>query len=86
MSSGWNPNIRPFDAQRTAIGDRRFLGGFDARFHSTASCVPAFLQHGRLDLCVLVLPLLHLQQCTSEERKMLACFTVYATILLTMPI
>ena len=34
---GWNPQIRPFDAQRAAIGDRRYLGGFDARFHSTAS-------------------------------------------------
>lgn len=33
----WNPNIRPFDAQRAAIGDRRYLGGFDARFHSTNS-------------------------------------------------
>lgn len=39
MANGWNPNIRPFDAQRTAIGGRRFLGGFDARFHSTAACV-----------------------------------------------
>ena len=30
--------MRPFDAQRSAIGDRRYLGGFDARFHSTSQC------------------------------------------------
>lgn len=34
-SAGWDGNLRPFDAQRAAIGDRRFLGGYDARFHST---------------------------------------------------
>eukprot|EP00208_Stichococcus_sp_RCC1054_P002445 CAMPEP_0206143802 /NCGR_PEP_ID=MMETSP1473-20131121/21850_1 /ASSEMBLY_ACC=CAM_ASM_001109 /TAXON_ID=1461547 /ORGANISM="Stichococcus sp, Strain RCC1054" /LENGTH=483 /DNA_ID=CAMNT_0053539373 /DNA_START=173 /DNA_END=1621 /DNA_ORIENTATION=+ len=36
-SRGWSPGISPFEAQRTAIGDRRYLGGFDARFHSTNS-------------------------------------------------
>lgn len=29
--------LSPFDAQRAAIGDRRYLGGFDARFHSTSA-------------------------------------------------
>ncbi|KAL6759865.1 histidine phosphatase superfamily [Haematococcus lacustris] len=33
---GWNPSVSPFEAQRVAIGDRRLLGLFDARFHSTA--------------------------------------------------
>ena len=35
-AAGWNADVRPFDAQRSAIGDRRYLGGFDARFHSTS--------------------------------------------------
>lgn len=29
--------VRPFDAQRQAIGDRRYLGLYDARFHSTST-------------------------------------------------
>lgn len=34
--SGWNPAVRPFDAQRAAsYGDRRLAGMYDARFHST---------------------------------------------------
>lgn len=28
--------VRPFDAQRVSIGDRRYLGLYDARFHSTS--------------------------------------------------
>jgi hypothetical protein len=33
-------SVRPFDAQRRAgYGDRRYLGLYDARFHSTASYV-----------------------------------------------
>lgn len=33
--NGWNKDIKPFEIQRNAIGDRRYLGGYDARFHST---------------------------------------------------
>lgn len=33
-----NGVVRPFDAQREAIGDRRYLGMYDARFHSTHRC------------------------------------------------
>ena len=33
--------VRPFDAQRAAIGDRRYLGMYDARFHSTHWCAGA---------------------------------------------
>ena len=33
--SGWNKDVKPFEVQRNAIGDRRYLGGYDARFHST---------------------------------------------------
>ena len=29
------PEVRPLDAQLAAIGDRRYLGMYDARFHST---------------------------------------------------
>ena len=36
-----NGVVRPFDAQREAIGDRRYLGSYDARFHSTHRCVGA---------------------------------------------
>ena len=35
IKAGWNPDIKPFEVQRSAIGDRRYLGGYDARFHST---------------------------------------------------
>lgn len=35
QQSGWNKDIKPFEVQRNAIGDRRYLGGYDARFHST---------------------------------------------------
>ena len=35
QQSGWNRDIKPFEVQRNAIGDRRYLGGYDARFHST---------------------------------------------------
>lgn len=30
--------VRPFDAQRAAYTDRRLLGMYDARFHSTHWC------------------------------------------------
>lgn len=33
--TGWSRDIKPFEIQRNAIGDRRYLGGYDARFHST---------------------------------------------------
>lgn len=36
-STGWNSSISPFEAQRIGIGDRRLLGLYDARFHSTAA-------------------------------------------------
>ena len=35
IKAGWNKDVKPFEVQRTAIGDRRYLGGYDARFHST---------------------------------------------------
>ena len=35
IKAGWHKDIKPFEVQRCAIGDRRFLGGYDARFHST---------------------------------------------------
>lgn len=35
QQSGWNKDVKPFEVQRNAIGDRRYLGGYDARFHST---------------------------------------------------
>lgn len=35
IKAGWDKDIKPFEVQRTAIGDRRYLGGYDARFHST---------------------------------------------------
>lgn len=37
-----NKHINPFEAQRVAgIGDRRFLGKYDARFHSTTWYPPS---------------------------------------------
>eukprot|EP00195_Chlamydomonas_chlamydogama_P012286 CAMPEP_0202901526 /NCGR_PEP_ID=MMETSP1392-20130828/14302_1 /ASSEMBLY_ACC=CAM_ASM_000868 /TAXON_ID=225041 /ORGANISM="Chlamydomonas chlamydogama, Strain SAG 11-48b" /LENGTH=410 /DNA_ID=CAMNT_0049588099 /DNA_START=245 /DNA_END=1477 /DNA_ORIENTATION=- len=36
-SLGWNSKLSPFESQRIGIGDRRLLGLYDARFHSTAS-------------------------------------------------
>ena len=41
-----NGVVRPFDAQREAIGDRRYLGMYDARFHSTHRCAQAALKAG----------------------------------------
>ena len=35
IKAGWNKDVKPFEVQRNAIGDRRYLGGYDARFHST---------------------------------------------------
>ena len=35
IKAGWDKNVKPFEVQRNAIGDRRYLGGYDARFHST---------------------------------------------------
>ena len=35
IKAGWDKNVKPFEVQRKAIGDRRYLGGYDARFHST---------------------------------------------------
>ncbi|KAL3151110.1 hypothetical protein ABBQ38_012977 [Trebouxia sp. C0009 RCD-2024] len=35
IKAGWHKDIKPFEVQRSAIGDRRYLGGYDARFHST---------------------------------------------------
>lgn len=35
IKTGWHKDIKPFEVQRNAIGDRRYLGGYDARFHST---------------------------------------------------
>lgn len=35
IKAGWNKDVKPFEVQRCAIGDRRLLGGYDARFHST---------------------------------------------------
>ena len=35
VQTGWSRDIKPFEIQRNAIGDRRYLGGYDARFHST---------------------------------------------------
>lgn len=35
IKAGWDKDIKPFEVQRNAIGDRRYLGGYDARFHST---------------------------------------------------
>ncbi len=35
ISAGWNKDVKPFEVQRNAIGDRRYLGGYDARYHST---------------------------------------------------
>ena len=32
------PQMRPLDAQLTAIADRRQLGLFDSRYHSTQQC------------------------------------------------
>lgn len=34
-----NGSVRPFDAQKAALLDRRGRGMFDARFHSTSRCV-----------------------------------------------
>lgn len=39
LNGSSNGIVRPFDAQRAAIGDRRYLGMYDARFHSTHWCV-----------------------------------------------
>uniref|UniRef100_A0A7S3QYR3 Phosphoglycerate mutase-like protein n=1 Tax=Dunaliella tertiolecta TaxID=3047 RepID=A0A7S3QYR3_DUNTE len=36
-STGWSPDVSPFEAQRIGIGDRRLAGLYDARFHSTAT-------------------------------------------------
>lgn len=35
IGAGWNKDVKPFEVQRNAIGDRRYLGGYDARYHST---------------------------------------------------
>jgi len=35
IRAGWNKDVQPFEVQRNAIGDRRYLGGYDARYHST---------------------------------------------------
>ena len=35
IRAGWNKDVKPFEVQRNAIGDRRYLGGYDARYHST---------------------------------------------------
>ena len=35
------PPLRPFDAQLAAAGDRRAIGMYDARFHSTNWCARA---------------------------------------------
>ena len=35
--------VRPLDAQLAAIGDRRYLGMYDARFHSTNKCAYCLL-------------------------------------------
>ena len=35
IQAGWNKDVQPFEVQRSAIGDRRYLGGYDARYHST---------------------------------------------------
>lgn len=45
-----NGIVRPFDAQRAAIGDRRYLGMYDARFHSTHWCVASSACCGLFDL------------------------------------
>jgi len=34
----WSSSVRPFDAQKAALLDRRAHGLFDARFHSTSRC------------------------------------------------
>lgn len=34
--------VRPFEAQLAAAGDRRSLGLYDARFHSTNWCASFF--------------------------------------------
>ena len=39
LNGSSNGVVRPYDAQRAAIGDRRYLGMYDARFHSTHWCV-----------------------------------------------
>ena len=37
--NGWRPDgVSPFEAQRTAMNDRRQLGMYDSRFHSTNPC------------------------------------------------
>lgn len=42
-------SVRPFDAQRRAgYGDRRYLGLYDARFHSTSSYVIMLCDHHHL--------------------------------------
>lgn len=49
IKAGWDKDIKPFEVQRNAIGDRRYLGGYDARFHSTNKQV--------LQLCMI--PIAH---------------------------
>ena len=49
-SSIRNGPINPFEAQRAAgIGDRRYLGKYDARFHSTNRYQSPFLIPLRMD-------------------------------------
>ena len=42
------PRLSPFEAQAVAIGDRRFLGLFDARYHSASGCATLLDMHNKM--------------------------------------